>query len=198
MPCRPPPNPKGCLLHSLPLRPAAPSRSTLLLSAPPPPRRGFWGRLFLTFFVLVIGGSFFLNLILLGLSANLLVDGSPRVQEKFVSHDQNAKDKVVILPIEGDHPGERGRLRQAGDRHGHERRARQGRGPPRGKPRRKRQRQRLPLPSPPRTGRERRRSPSSSAWGASPPAAAIMSRWPSATSPTPSSPSRPVLPGRSA
>ena len=68
---------------------------------PPPPRRGFWGRLFLTFFVLVIGGSFFLNLILLAVSGSLLGDGTPRVQEKFVSHDKNAEDKVVILPIEG-------------------------------------------------------------------------------------------------
>ena len=67
----------------------------------PAPRRGFWGRLFLTLFVMVVGGSFFLNLILLALSANLLGDGTPRVQEKFVSHDQYAKDKVVILPIEG-------------------------------------------------------------------------------------------------
>ena len=31
----------------------------------------------------------------------MLVEGTPRVQEKFVSHDQNAEDKIVILPIEG-------------------------------------------------------------------------------------------------
>ncbi|MGO9107693.1 MAG: signal peptide peptidase SppA [Thermoguttaceae bacterium] len=68
---------------------------------PPPPRRGFWGRLFLTFFVLLLGGSFFLNLIFLAASANLIVDGTPRVQEKFVSHDKSAEDKVAILPIEG-------------------------------------------------------------------------------------------------
>ncbi len=68
---------------------------------PPPPRRGFWGRLFLTFFVLLIGGSFFLNLVLLAVSGSLLADGTPRVQEKFVSHEETAKDKVVILPIEG-------------------------------------------------------------------------------------------------
>ena len=80
---------------------AAPAGAPYYYPPPPPPRRGFWGRLFLTFFVLMIGGSFFLNLILLGLSASLSGDGSPRVQEKFVSHDQNAKDKVVILPIEG-------------------------------------------------------------------------------------------------
>lgn len=68
---------------------------------PSPPRRGFWGKLFLTIFVLAVGGSFFLNLILLAVSASLLGDGTPRVQEKFVSHDKNAEDKVVILPIEG-------------------------------------------------------------------------------------------------
>ena len=102
MPCQLPPIPKGRLHRSLPYAPGGSARSTLLLSAPPPPpRRGFWGRLFLTFFVLVLGGSFFLNLILLAMFGSLLGDGTPRVQEKFVSHDQNAKDKVVILPIEG-------------------------------------------------------------------------------------------------
>ncbi len=64
---------------------------------PPPPRRGFWGRFFLTLFVLACGGSFFMNLLLGG----LLLDGTPRVQEKFISHNQSGKDKVVILPIEG-------------------------------------------------------------------------------------------------
>ena len=81
--------------------PGGPFPIALLLSATPPPRRGFWGRLFLTFLVLAMGGSFFLNLILLSLCASLLGDGTPRVQEKFVSHDKNAEDKVVILPIEG-------------------------------------------------------------------------------------------------
>ena len=71
------------------------------LPPPPPRRRGFWGRLFLSILVMVIGGSFFLNLALLATVGNLLGDGTPRVQEKFVSHDRNAPDKVVILPIEG-------------------------------------------------------------------------------------------------
>jgi protease-4 len=57
--------------------------------------------LFLTFFGLIIAGSFFLNLLLLSVSSSLLGDGAPRVQEKFISHDKNAEDKVVILPIEG-------------------------------------------------------------------------------------------------
>ncbi len=68
---------------------------------PPPPRRGFWGRLFLTVIVLALGGSFLVNLTLLAMFGSLLTDSAPRVQEKFVSHDQTAKDKVVILPIEG-------------------------------------------------------------------------------------------------
>lgn len=90
----PPPQPAGAPQ-------AAPPGIPCYYLPPPPPRRGFWGRLLLTFIVLVVGGSFFLNFILLALSGSLLIDGAPRVQEKFVSHDQNAKDKVVILPIEG-------------------------------------------------------------------------------------------------
>ncbi len=68
---------------------------------PPPPRRGFLGRLFLSFFVMVVGASFLLNVVLLAVSASLIGDGGPRVQEKYVSHDKTAEDKVVILPIEG-------------------------------------------------------------------------------------------------
>ncbi len=79
----------------------APSPGAVYFYPPPPPRRGFWGRLFLTLFVMVIGGSFVLNLILLVTTAGLIGDGGPRVQEKYVSHDQYAPDKVVILPIEG-------------------------------------------------------------------------------------------------
>ena len=69
---------------------------------PPPPRRGFWGKFFLTFFVLLASGSFFLNLVLLSFSASVLGDSSSLpVHEKFVSHDKNGVDKVAILPIEG-------------------------------------------------------------------------------------------------
>ena len=81
---------------------AAPSAAACYyLPPPPPPRRGFWGRLFLTVIVLALGGSFLVNVSLLSMFGNLLGDGTPRVQEKFVSHDQTAKDKIVILPIEG-------------------------------------------------------------------------------------------------
>ena len=38
---------------------------------------------------------------MLVVTGSLLGDSTPRVQEKFVSHNQYAKDKVVILPIEG-------------------------------------------------------------------------------------------------
>lgn len=69
---------------------------------PPPPRRkSVLGRLLFAFFILVFLGSLFMNFVLGGLSASLLVDGAPRVQEKFVSHDHKAVDKVAILPIEG-------------------------------------------------------------------------------------------------
>ena len=81
--------------------PQAASFSPPYYYPPPPPRRGFWGKLFLTFLVMAAAGSFFLNLVLLVASASLLGEGVPRVQEKFVSHDKNAEDKVVILPIEG-------------------------------------------------------------------------------------------------
>jgi protease-4 len=65
----------------------------------PPPRRGFWGRLFMSLFVLVFLGSLFMNLMLAGMAINMMGEG--RVLEKFVSHDPYGKDKVAILPIEG-------------------------------------------------------------------------------------------------
>ena len=79
----------------------APPGAIYYCPPPPPPRRSFLGKLFLTFFLFVVGGSFFLNLILLAVSAGVLGDGTVRVQEKFVSHAKGAVDKVVILPIEG-------------------------------------------------------------------------------------------------
>jgi len=51
--------------------------------------------------MLLIGGSFFLNFVLLALSASLLGDNTVRIQERFVSHEKAAEDKVAILPIEG-------------------------------------------------------------------------------------------------
>ncbi len=69
---------------------------------PPPPRRGFWGKFFLTILVLAVAGSFFLNLCLMVvLGGNMLGEGTLPVREKYVSHDKNAEDKIVILPIEG-------------------------------------------------------------------------------------------------
>src|SRR5208282_4675125 len=96
------PQPEGTPLpRSFPASQAAPPAMPYYYPPPPPPRRGFWGRLFLSFFVMVIGASFLLNLILLVTTAGLVGDGSPRVQEKYVSHAKTAEDKVVILPIEG-------------------------------------------------------------------------------------------------
>ena len=66
---------------------------------PPPRRRGFWGRLFLSLFVLIFLGSLFMNFMMAGVVGSYLGEG--RVQEKFVSHDPYAKDKVAIIPVEG-------------------------------------------------------------------------------------------------
>ncbi len=66
---------------------------------PPPRRRGFWGRLFLSLFMLIFIGSLFMNFMMAGLVASFMGEG--RVQEKFFSHDAFAKDKVAIIPIEG-------------------------------------------------------------------------------------------------
>ena len=49
----------------------------------------------------MIGASFLLNIIFLFTGASLLDAGTVRVQEKYISHNEYAKDKVVILPIEG-------------------------------------------------------------------------------------------------
>ena len=97
-----PPIPKGRLRRNRPLhnRRYLPARS-YYYPPPPPPAGDFGEDCSSRFLCCLIGGSFFLNLVLLALSASLLGDGTPRVQEKFVSHDKNAKDKVVILPIEG-------------------------------------------------------------------------------------------------
>jgi len=53
----------------------------------------------ISLFIVVFVGSLFLNFFLVGLSASLMGEGS--VQEKFVSHDRHAADKVAILPIDG-------------------------------------------------------------------------------------------------
>ena len=95
------PHPEGTFPPQSAAPQAAPPGVSYYYMSQQPHRRGFWGRLFLTVLVLAISGSFFLNLVLLSVSASLLADGAPRVQEKLVSHDKNAEDKVVILPIEG-------------------------------------------------------------------------------------------------
>src|SRR5437879_1777072 len=85
-----------------PAHPSAPGPSPAAFAyypPPPPRRRGFFGRLLVSLVIFIFLGSLFMNLVLAGLAANLLGEG--RVQEKFVSHDQKAKDKIAILPIEG-------------------------------------------------------------------------------------------------
>ena len=104
----------------MPPGPMPPAGNVYYYPPPPPPRRGFWGRLFLSLFLFMIGPRSFLNIIFLFTGASLLDAGTVRVQEKYISHNEYAKDKVVILPIEGIITGKRGRFHQAGDRHGQE------------------------------------------------------------------------------
>ena len=85
-----------------PVHPSAPSPIPAAIAyypPPPPRRRGFFGRLLASLFVFIFVASLFMNFVLAGLTASLLGEGS--VQEKFVSHDLKAKDKIAILPIEG-------------------------------------------------------------------------------------------------
>jgi protease IV len=86
-------------------RSAAPASNVPIASpyVPParPARRGFWGRLLIALIVILVGGSLLLNFVADRMGGSLLGDGSPRVQEKFFSHNAYGKNKVVILPIEG-------------------------------------------------------------------------------------------------
>ena len=89
------PRPEG----TQPPPPGAPG-TVYYLPPPPPPRRGFWGRLLVSLFVFIFIGSLIMNFMLASFAGGMLGD-EPRVQEKFVSHNRGAKDKVAILDIEG-------------------------------------------------------------------------------------------------
>jgi protease-4 len=89
------PHPEGLGSHG----PASVPAAMPYYPPPPPRRRGFFGRLLLSLLVMVFIASLFMNFLLAGLTANLMGEG--RVQERFVSHDRHAVDKVAILPIEG-------------------------------------------------------------------------------------------------
>jgi protease-4 len=70
----------------------------------PPARRGGWRRFFLVLVLLALVGSLLMNFMFAALAGLGLAGGwetERRVQEKFVSHNPAARDKVVILPIEG-------------------------------------------------------------------------------------------------
>jgi protease-4 len=93
------PQPEG---PASPAHPAAPSPLPAAIAyypPPPPRRRGFFGRLLVSLFMFIFLASLFMNFVLAGFTASVLNEG--RVQEKFVSHDIKAKDKIAILPIEG-------------------------------------------------------------------------------------------------
>jgi protease-4 len=68
---------------------------------PARPRRGFFGRLLLSLFLLVFVGSILLNLMLLGWAAMNAAEGDSRIQEKYVSHNRRATDKVAVISVEG-------------------------------------------------------------------------------------------------
>ena len=70
----------------------------------PPARRGGWRRFFLVLVLLALAGSLLMNFMFAALAGLGLAGGweaERRIQEKFVSHNPAARDKVVILPIEG-------------------------------------------------------------------------------------------------
>jgi protease IV len=66
------------------------------------PRRGFsWGHLFFALVVLALFGSMFLNLVLAALVGAGLMESDHKVQERFVSHQKLAANKVAVISIEG-------------------------------------------------------------------------------------------------
>ncbi len=68
---------------------------------PPPPPRSVWKRLLLTLLLLAFLGSMGLNFLLvlvLGLNS---AEGERRVQEKHLSHNRAATDKVAVISVEG-------------------------------------------------------------------------------------------------
>lgn len=90
-------------------RPEAPPtaqivRPTLPPMYAPPPRRSWLGRILVLLLTLAFCGSILLNLFLLAALAVSLgggLDTGNRVQEKFVSHNSKAEDKIAIIPVEG-------------------------------------------------------------------------------------------------
>ena len=81
--------------------PALPPIAAQVVREPPPPRspppRSPWKRLLLTLLVLAFLGSIALNFLLVlivGLSA---AEGERRIQEKHLSHNRAAADKVAVI-----------------------------------------------------------------------------------------------------
>ncbi|MGA2035493.1 MAG: signal peptide peptidase SppA, partial [Thermoguttaceae bacterium] len=72
---------------------------------PPQPPRHTWQRFFLALLALVLFGSISLNFVLLAISGlgalSVLGETDRKVQEKYVSHNRSARDKVAIISIEG-------------------------------------------------------------------------------------------------
>ncbi len=84
--------------------PQAPVTPQIVGPMPPPPpprRRSAFGRLLLVFFLLVFFGSILLNMVLLGWAGVAALETEHRVQEKYVSHNRTATEKVAIIAVEG-------------------------------------------------------------------------------------------------
>jgi protease-4 len=70
--------------------------------SPAPPRKSILGKIFLTLLLLAFFGSIMMNLLLIvAVGVRGGGEGESRMQEKHVSHDRWAKNKIAILSIEG-------------------------------------------------------------------------------------------------
>ncbi len=66
-----------------------------------PRRRSGWKRFLTTLFVLAFLGSLMFNLMLLAVVAVTALGSEHRLQEKYVSHNRHAADKVAVISVEG-------------------------------------------------------------------------------------------------
>ena len=84
-------------------QPPQPFVAAQVVHEPPPrPRRSLWKRLLLGIFVLAFLGSMLVNLVLLALVGSMsALEGDHRVQEKFLSHNRLATDKVAVIDVSG-------------------------------------------------------------------------------------------------
>lgn len=70
-------------------------------SYPPPAKRSSWAALLVVFLFLFLGGSLFLNLVLLAILGISGGGGESRVQENHYSHQPQAQAEVAIIDVSG-------------------------------------------------------------------------------------------------